>query len=113
MFAFISLAGAADLSPDYQQSIILSRQHADSPTGWVPDYPVSGNRQIFTITGNPATENAAFGLKYDSSYGDGKDYLIVRTLSKSSYYSNNYVNESGYNIKGGPATTNASWITEA
>ncbi len=104
-----------DLSPDYQRSITLSRQHADSPgsyPGWVPDYPTSGNRQIFTITGNPATENATFGLKYDSvGYGDGKNYLIVRTLSKSNYYTSNYVNETGYYIKGGPATTNAAWVT--
>jgi len=113
LLAFLPWAGtAADLSPDYQQSITLSRQHADSPAGWVPDYPTSGNRQIFTITGNPAAENAAFGLKYDSTgYGDGKNYLIVRTLSKSNYYTNNYVNEAGYYIKGGPATTNAAWIT--
>ncbi|MDD5168922.1 MAG: autotransporter domain-containing protein [Syntrophales bacterium] len=108
---FPGLACGDDLSPDYQRSITLSRQHADNPTGWVPDYPTSGSRQIFTITGNPATENAAFGLKYDSTYGDGKNYLIVRTLSKDYYYSGNYVNESGYYIKGGPATTNASWVT--
>ena len=106
------IASAQVLSPDYQQSITLSRQHADSPTGWVPDYPASGNSKIFTITGTPATENAAFGLKYDSvGYGDGNNYLIVRTLSKSNYYTSNYVNETGYSIKGGPATTNAAWIT--
>jgi len=117
IFSFFSIflpwmTFAQDLSPDYQRSITLSRQHADIPTGWVPNYPTSGNRQIFTITGNPATENVAFGLKYDNvGYGDSKNYLIVRTLSKSNYYTSNYVNETGYSIKGGPATTNAAWVT--
>jgi len=111
LFTFLPwIAFAQDLSPDYQRSITLSRQHADSPTGWVPD-PAAGDKQIITITGTPATENAAFGLKYDSAYGDGKNYLIVRTLANSKYYPNNYVNESGYYIKGGPATTNAAWVT--
>lgn len=102
-------ATAADLTPDYQQSVLLSRQHADSPSGWVPN-PLAGDKRVFTITGNPATENPAFGLKYDSTYGDGKDYLIVRTLTKSSYYQSNYVNQSGYRIFGRP-TTDAAWVT--
>lgn len=100
---------AAELTPNYQQSVILSRQHADSPSGWVPD-PLAGDKRVLTITGNPATENPAFGLKYDSTYGDGKDYLIVRTLTKASYYQSNYVNQSGYRIFGNP-TTDAAWVT--
>jgi len=112
MWMVLAISGPAlaqDLSPDFKRSITLSRQHADSPTGWVPN-PIAGDKPVFTITGNPATENAEFGLKYDSAYGDGKDYLIVRTLSKSAYYTNNTVNQSGYQIYGQP-TTAAAWVT--
>ena len=113
LFFVLLLSGsatAADLSPTYQESIPLSRQHADSPTGWVPDYPTSGSRQVVTISGNPATD-AAFGLKYDTKgYGDGKDYLIVRTLSKTDYMGSNYVNQPGYKVFG-KATESAYWVT--
>jgi len=100
---------AQDLGPDYQRSITLSRQHADSPVGWVPTSAASEARQIITISGDPATD-AAFGMKYDSGYGDGKNYLIVRTLGKSSYMGSNYVNQPGYTVYG-KATESAYWVT--
>jgi len=101
--------GAADLSPDFERAITLSRQHADSPPGWVPTSAASEARQIITISGNPATD-AAFGMKYDSGYGDGKNYLIVRTLGKSAYMGGNYVNQPGYTVYG-KATESAYWVT--
>ena len=114
LFFVLFLSGAAtaeDLNPTYKESIPLSRQHADSPAGWVPDYPTSGSRQIVTIQGDPDKENAHFGLTYDTKgYGDGKNYLIVRTLSKTDYMGSNYVNQPGYKVFG-KATESAYWVT--
>jgi len=113
LFLFIFppwIASAEDLSPDFQRAITLSREHADNPTGWVSDY-TAGDKRMVTITGNPATENTAFGLKYDpNGYGDGKNYLIVRTLGKTDYMGSNYVNQPDYKVFGS-ATQKAYWVT--
>ena len=111
LLAFLPwIASAEDLSPDFQRAITLSRQHADSPTSWVPDY-TAGDKRMVTITGNPATENTAFGIKYDTNgYGDGKNYLIVRTLGKTDYMGSNYVNQPDYKVFG-KATESAYWVT--
>jgi len=103
------IAFADDLTPDFQRAITLSREHADSPTGWVPTSPASESRQIINISGVPATD-AAFGMKYDSAYGDGKNYLIVRTLGKTDYMGSNYVNQPNYTVFG-KATESAYWVT--
>jgi len=99
VFNIASSALADALSPNYQESITLSRQHADGPTGWIPT-----DNSIVTIPGDGSTD-AQYGLKYDASGN-----LVVRTFTKSSYYSSDYVDETNYKIFGS-ATSAAAWVT--
>lgn len=93
LISFPSLTYAADLSPNYSESVQLAIDHAASPTGWQAP-------SLFTIPDPGGTE----GLTYDGGA------LIVRTATKSRNFKWNYVGQAGYKIYG-PATTDAAWVT--
>lgn len=111
-FPFIVWPSAYDgLPADYVAAVQYCQQHIDSPTGWVPNYPGSGNKAVYTISGVPATD-AQYGMKYDSSYGDSKDYLIVRSFAKSRYYTSSSIGVGNYTTHGSASAGNeASWVT--
>jgi hypothetical protein len=98
---------AAELTPNYQQSVILSRQHADSPSDGC-------GSACWRQTGsyhyrNPATEILP-SVSTMTAPTEMARTIHVRTLTKASYYQSNYVNQSGYRIFGNP-TTDAAWVT--
>jgi YD repeat-containing protein len=80
----------------YKDSVTQAKSNAQSPASWR-----AAASSIVTVPDPGATH----GLKYDAS---GK--LIVRTLSKSSYFSGNYAGQPNYTIYGAPAT-DAAWVT--
>jgi len=82
---------------------------------FVPDYPARGNKAMVTIQGAPTLENSTFGLTYKSNYGDGKNYLIVRTLTNSGYYCSSttgaLTSGTGDYTTFGGASSAATWVT--
>ncbi|PKN05752.1 MAG: hypothetical protein CVU74_00005, partial [Deltaproteobacteria bacterium HGW-Deltaproteobacteria-9] len=86
---------AAELSPNYAESLQLAIDHAANPTGWKAP-------SLFVIP--DTTVGTTQGLVYDG----GK--LIVRTATKSRNFKWNYVGQASYKIYG-PATTDAAWVT--
>jgi len=93
LISFSSLTFAADLSPNYSESVQLAIDHAASPASWtVPS--------LFTIPDGGGTE----GLTYDAGA------LIVRTATKSGNFTSQYVGKAGYTIWGNPQK-DATWVT--
>ncbi|MFA5353422.1 MAG: autotransporter domain-containing protein [Thermodesulfovibrionales bacterium] len=94
-------ADAAAQGPDYAEAVLLAIGHASHPNGWHPP-------SLFVLGPDaPASE----GLVYDN--GDPHSgALVVRTATKSSYFSTAYVGQSGYQIynPSDPQHT-ATWVT--
>ncbi|MCX5680780.1 MAG: autotransporter domain-containing protein [Candidatus Omnitrophica bacterium] len=113
-FLFCSIFFPAGVFAEtYGESIDNAQHNIDHNLNFIPNYPGSGNKAIITIQGNPASENSAFGLTYDTtSYGD--NYLIVRTFSKSrnSFDSSTQTltGVGNYTTYGSPSSA-ASWVT--
>ncbi len=86
---------------------------------FVPDpnaIPARGNKAIITIQGTPASENPAFGLTYNSNFGGGTNYLVVRTLTNNGFYNNSSGNlRNGVGdyttFNDGTGIHSASWMT--
>jgi len=102
------------LAESYNDAVTAAQNNVDSNTNFIPGLAVSGNKSIITIQGIPSSENSAFGLQYNSSYGDGKNYLISRTDTNIS----NYFDSTAQTLIGvgayttyGTAGVDASWIT--
>ncbi|MDD5432056.1 MAG: autotransporter domain-containing protein [Candidatus Omnitrophica bacterium] len=112
----------------FNPSMLFAESYADSianalaniknvsgTNAFVPNYPTRGNKAMITIEGSPAAENPDFGLTYKSNYGDGKDYLIVRTLTNSGYYCSSstgaLTNGTGDYTTFGKASASATWVT--
>ncbi|MDD5166784.1 MAG: autotransporter domain-containing protein, partial [Candidatus Omnitrophica bacterium] len=102
------------LAESYDDAVTAAQNNIDSNTDFIPGLAVSGNKAIITIQGSPGSENSAFGLQYDNSYGDGKNYLISRTDTNIS----NYFTSSTQVLIGvgdyttyGTAGVDASWMT--
>ncbi len=93
------------LAEAYSQSITNVQTNIDNNANFVPN-----NGSIITIQGNPAAENSAYGLQYESY--NGTSYLITRTFTKSSYYysGGTLTGVGDYTTVGG-ASTSASWVT--
>jgi outer membrane autotransporter protein len=88
------MASAADLGPNYSDSVRLSIDHAANPAGWRPE-------SLFVIRPDAPVSQ---GLTYDGGR------LIVRTATKSRNFKSNHVGQANYRIYGLP-TTEASWVT--
>lgn len=94
LISFPWITSAADLSPNYAESLQLAIDHAANPAGRQP-------ASLFVIRPDaPASQ----GLTYDN----GK--LVVRTATKSWNFRNNYVQQPNYTTYG-PPKTEASWVT--
>lgn len=93
LISFPSLTFAADLSPNYQESVQLAIDHAASPASWQAP-------SLFVIPDGGGT----YGLTYDGAN------LIVRTATKSGNFTSQYVGKSGYTIYGDPQK-DATWVT--
>jgi outer membrane autotransporter protein len=83
---------AGDLRPDYGESVALAVEHAANPAGWLAP-------SLVVIP-----DGGAGGLTYD-----GTD-LVVRTVTKSGYFTSQYVGQPGYAIYGDPRK-DATWVT--
>ncbi len=80
--------------PGYSEAVTLAAEHAADPDGWQ-------GQSLFVIPDNP---EGTQGLVYDNGG------LVVRTATKSVYFSGNHVGEPGYHIYGLP-TQDAAWVT--
>lgn len=120
IFFFVFLLPVTGFADEtYPQSIanaLANIQAVSGTNAFVPDLsasPARGNKAIITIQGVPASEVAAFGLKY-KSYG-GTNYLITRTLTNVGYYaSSSGALSSGvgnYTTYNDGANHQASWVT--
>jgi len=110
-----TIASAADET--YAESIahaLANIQGVAGSNAFVPDYPTRGNKVMISIQGDPSKENSVYGLKYQSNYGDGKNYLIVRNLTNVGYYtygSGALHYGTGDYTTFGSASAAASWVT--
>ncbi len=102
----------------YPQAIANAITNINNAAGsniFVPDYPTRGSRAIITIQGTPSSENASFGLQYNSSFGDGNNYLVTRTLTNVGYYAYNsgalHYGTGDYTTYDDGAHHQASWVT--
>ncbi len=117
-----SIAPAAPLPETYLQAIANAQTNINGVAGsnaFVPDFPARGNKAIITIQGTPALENPSFGITYNSNFGDGKNYLVVRTLTNVSFYLYGSGAQTGsirygtgaYTTFNDGANHQASWVT--
>lgn len=116
---FCSLTFPKAYAESYIEAIahaLANIQGVSGSNAFVPAYPARGNKVMITIQGDPASENPAFGLTYNSSFGDGKQYLVARTLTNVGYYLNKTYTQLRYGV--GDYTTyddslhhQASWMT--
>jgi len=94
----------------YTEAITHAQNNIDNNTDFIPT-----DGSIITITGNPATEDSRYGLTYNSSFGDGKDYLVVRTMTNMAYYENSSGNlrngVGAYTTYNDGVDHSASWVT--
>ncbi|MFA5339806.1 MAG: autotransporter domain-containing protein [Candidatus Omnitrophota bacterium] len=98
---FLSFAAQPFSSADsptysYSDGILQAISNATTPAGHL-----AADASIVIIPNTGGT----FGLQYDASGN-----LITRTATYASFYSGNYVDQSGYTIHGNP-TTDAAWVT--
>ncbi|MDD5439602.1 MAG: autotransporter domain-containing protein [Candidatus Omnitrophica bacterium] len=97
-----SIPGAAD-SPTYTyaNAITQATSNAVDTTHWQ-----AASADIITIPATPETGGGTHQLRYD-----GSNDLIVRNATRKSYFSDYYVDYTGYTIQGGGPRTNAAWVT--
>ena len=115
------LPSTAAADETYSQSIanaLANIKSVSSTNVFVPDLsasPARGNKAIITIQGTPALENPDFGLTYKSNYGDGKNYLITRTLNNVGYYASSSgalsYGVGNYTTYNDSVNHQASWVT--
>lgn len=67
----------------YSEAILAAQANIDSNTNFIPL-----DSSIITIKGSTSLDNPSYGLTYNSTFGDGKSYLVVRTLTNVAYYEN-------------------------
>jgi len=76
----------AESYTDAMANALTNIKNVSSTNAFVPNYPTRGNKNMFVITGVPATD-ATYGMVYKTNYsGDVNKYLITRTLTNVSYY---------------------------
>ncbi|MCX5712707.1 MAG: hypothetical protein NTY47_06560, partial [Candidatus Omnitrophica bacterium] len=100
------------LAQTYSQSVIAAQNNIDNNTGFIPNFPGSGNKKIITIQGTPALEDPNFGLHYET-YG-ATPYLVTRTFAKSRNFYNSAtqaLTPLGSYTTYAPASPAATWVT--
>ncbi|MFA7653169.1 MAG: autotransporter domain-containing protein [Candidatus Omnitrophota bacterium] len=74
-------AHPAQATQSYTEAITAVQNNIDNNTNFIPN-----DGSIISIQGSTALDNPSYGLTYNSNFGDGKSYLVTRTLTNIAYY---------------------------